>query len=134
MPAEACLARPAARLEARMHSRLRRRHARKVVPESVVRRSLKLARSEPSAGSYRAESVACTAAVGRFARVASRSAGGGNSLLDSHHASPSRRALPNPSLEARPSEATRFARASKSVIIAHPGKAARLCGPAQLER
>jgi hypothetical protein len=43
-------------------------------------------------------------------------------------------ALPNPSLEARPSEATRFARASESVIIAHPGKAARLCGPAQLER
>jgi hypothetical protein len=42
--------------------------------------------------------------------------------------------LANPSLEARPSEAVRLARVSKSVIIAHPGKAACLCGPAQLKR
>jgi hypothetical protein len=42
--------------------------------------------------------------------------------------------LANPSLEARPSEAGRLARVSKSFIVAHPGKAACLSGPAQLKR
>jgi hypothetical protein len=73
-----------------------------------------------------------TAAAGR--RSGTRSRAGVELQLNRWFAHLPAEALPNPSLEARPSEAVRFARASKSDIIAHPGKAARLCGPAQLER
>jgi hypothetical protein len=134
MSAEASLARQSAGRETRRQSRLRRQDTRKVVSMSLVRGSPALACINPPPGSSRTDSVGCPAAVGRFARVASRISGGGNVRGDSRRASRPHRALPNPSLESRPSEAVRLARVSFSAIIAHPGKSACLSGPAQLER
>jgi hypothetical protein len=134
MSTQDCLACPAVWPEAPMQSRLRRQGARKVVSLSLIRGKPRLARSKLAATSSRQESVGCSAAVGSFARVASRLPGGGSIRGDSRRASLPRLALPNPSLESRPSEAVRLARATASAIIGHAGKSACLSGPAQLER
>ena len=134
MSAEAFLAHQSAGRGSPRQSRLRRQGAGKVVALSLVRGSPALACISPTTGSRRPEPVGCSAAFGRFARVASRLPGGGNIRGGSRHASLPCRALPNPSLEGRPSEAVRLARVSLSAIIAHPGKSACLSGPAQLER
>jgi hypothetical protein len=134
MSTQDCLACPAVGRQTPIQSRLRRPGARKVVSLSLDRGSPALARIKPDANPNRTESVSGSAAVGRCVRVASRLPGGGNTGGSSHRASLPHRALPNPSLEGRPSEAVRLARVSVSAIIALPGKSACLSGPAQLKR
>jgi hypothetical protein len=136
MSAEAFLARQSAGREAPRQSRLRRLGPRKVFSLSLVRGKPRPARSKLAAPSpHRPESVGCSAAVGRSARVASRLPGGGRILGDSRGASVPRRALPNPSLECRPSEAVRLCPVGGTCsIFANRAKPAHLSGPAQLER
>jgi hypothetical protein len=135
MSAEAFLARQSAGREAPRQSRLRRLGPRKVFSLSLVRGSPGLACISPTVGLSRSESAGCSAAFGRFARVASRLPGGGNIRGGSRHASLPCRALPNPSLEGRPSEAVRLCPLGGTCsIVANRAKPAHLYGPAQLER
>jgi hypothetical protein len=118
-----------------MQGRLRRQCARKVVAKSLARGRPRLALSKPAVASNRPESVGCSAAVGRCLRVASRLPGVGNTLGSSCRASLPHRALPNPSLEGRPSEAVRLCPVGGTCsIFANRAKSAHLSGPAQLER
>jgi hypothetical protein len=135
MSAQARLARPAVGREAQIPSRLRRQGARKVVSLSLPRGSTVPACIKPTSISSLAKSVGCSAAAGRSARVAGRLPGGGSILGDSRRASIPRRALPNPSLECRPSEAVRLCPVGGTCsIVANRAKSAHLSGPAQLER